>query len=62
MSYRCAHGVAHAEVEATLLVHGVVKAGQRRQRGPVVVDEVDEEALDVGAILILSAGQQDKIQ
>jgi hypothetical protein len=26
-----------------------------QQRGPVVVDEVNEEALDVGAILILSA-------
>ena len=32
-----------------------------QQRGPVVVDEVDEEALDVGAILILSGEQQDAI-
>ena len=47
--YRGTHGVAHAEVEAALLVHGVVQAGQRGQRGPVVVEGVVPEAV-VGAV------------
>lgn len=46
--YRGAHGVAHAEVEAALFVHGVVQARQVGQRGPVVVEGVVAEAV-VGA-------------
>lgn len=46
--YRGAHGVAHAEVEAALFVHGVVQARQVGQRGPVVVKGVVAEAV-VGA-------------
>lgn len=38
--YRGAHGVAHAKVEAALLVHGVVQPRELRQRRPVVVEGV----------------------
>lgn len=46
--YRGAHGVAHAEVEAALLVHGVVQARELRQRRPVVVEGVVAQTV-VGA-------------
>lgn len=37
VSYRGTHGVAHAEVKATLFVHGVVQTRKLRQRWPVMV-------------------------
>lgn len=46
--YRGAHRVAHTEVEAALLVHGVVQARELRQRGPVVVEGVITQTV-VGA-------------
>lgn len=45
ISYRCAHRVAHAEVKATLLIHGVVQTRQLRQRWPVVVKGVVAETV-----------------
>lgn len=53
VSYRGAHRVAHAEVEAALLVHGVVQAGELRQRRPVVVEGVVAQT-------VVGAGSGDK--
>lgn len=47
-AYRGAHGVARAEVEAALLVHGVVQTRELRQRRPVVVKGVIAQTV-VGA-------------
>lgn len=46
--YRGAHRVAHTEVEAALLVHGVMQTGELRQRRPVVVEGVVAQTV-VGA-------------
>lgn len=46
--YRGAHRVAHTEVEAALLVHGVVQTRELRQRRPVVVEGVVAQTV-VGA-------------
>lgn len=48
ISYRSAHGVTHAEVKATLFIHGVVQTRKLRQRWPVVVERVVAETV-VGA-------------
>lgn len=48
MPYRGAHRVAHAEVEAALLVHGIVQTRELRQRRPVVVEGVVAQTV-VGA-------------
>lgn len=45
ISYRGAHRVAHAEVKATLFVHGVVQTGKLRQGWPVVVKGVVTETV-----------------
>ncbi len=46
--YRGTHRVAHAEVKATLFVHGVVQTRKLRERWPVVVKGVVTETV-IGA-------------
>lgn len=37
LTHRCAHHVAHAEIKATLLVHGVMQTRELWQGWPLVV-------------------------
>lgn len=45
ISYRSAHRVAHAEVKATLFIHGVVQTRQIRKGWPGVVKGVVMETV-----------------